>query len=251
MKHTDTIAYTPPTPLDDIPCDMSNPLQPLMFELDTTVHEDHIRAGSMPHQVSERAIVWPWGDINLLRLCIQAPYGAILLPSKLAFLKPALWDCIHFATAADVAVHRSYMYLTIRHGQIRSTTDDEWHVDGYSRRVEHNPELNFVWANSYPMEWQDRPFSLRGFDHTRDNIHRMLQEEVAAFSRSIRTSPCTIYAFTPYLVHRRPPESSQDGPRSMFRLTICPVEIEDDTCSPNPLLPMGPYNNTDIRDALT
>jgi len=59
----------------------------------------------------------------------------------------------------------------------------------------------------------------------------------------------SIYLIDPFHVHRKP-ESRKDGRRFFVRLTFSPIEIRDDSNTINPMIKLGPYNRSDVRDYL-
>ena len=63
--------------------------------------------------------------------------------------------------------------------------------------------------------------------------------------------PNIVYVFDPYVIHRRPPKAFGTQ-RTFVRVTFVPIEIYDDACTSNPLLPSKVYNRTAscTRDSL-
>jgi hypothetical protein len=188
-------------------------------------------------------------DQYVLRMMVATPQSdTLFLPQGLEWLREAIALC---RLLQGPFGSKRFIYITVRIGQVRSTTDDEWHVDGFSMRTPHVPEQNYVWADSEPTEYLEQPFQIPSdFDPLKHNIHRFFQ--LQADQSKIRTLPLKcLNLLDPYMVHRRPPGSSGLAMRKMFRISFVPIEIEDDTCQQNPLLPSGPYNREDIRNRLT
>lgn len=188
---------------------------------------------------------------KILRMCVKLPRGELRLPQELNWLSPALIAAIRYqeATVPDGCYSR-YIYITVRVGEVNTRTDDVWHVDGFSMRVPHVPEQNYIWADRGPTQWLEQKFPLPDdFDPMRHNLHMYFN--TYGHPANIRTlDPCTMYQIDPYCVHRRDPETTGMKQRAFLRISFIPIEIEDDTCTPNPRLPLGPYNRGDIRKTL-
>jgi len=187
-------------------------------------------------------------DQYVLRMMVataQSPH--LYLPQELEWMRDTIMLC---RILQGPFSSNRYIYVTVRIGQVRSTTDDDWHVDGFSMRTPHVPEQNYVWTDSEPTEYLEQPFQIPAdFDPMKHNLHWFFQER--ADSSKIRTLPIKcLNLLDPYMIHRRPPGSTGLAMRRMFRISFVPIEIEDDTCQQNPLLPSGPYNRTDIRTRL-
>lgn len=147
-------------------------------------------------------------------------------------------------------IRTQFVYITVRSGPVVSVTDDLWHVDGFSMRVPHPPEQNYIWSNCHGTEWLDQEFVLPSdFDPMRHNIHQYFQDR--ARPENIRVlEPHVLYGIDPYVVHRRP-QVPAGVFRTFFRISFVPIEIEDDTCTVNPYLPREkPYARKDIRERL-
>lgn len=87
------------------------------------------------------------------------------------------------------------------------------------------------------------------FDPFRHNIHNYFQD--VAKEENIRTlKERTLYGIDPYVIHRRPsvPVGTM---RTFLRVSFVPIEIEDYTCTDNPLMPrQKPYGRVDFRTTL-
>jgi len=139
----------------------------------------------------------------------------------------------------------------VRHGEVRSVTDDEWHVDGFSTFITHIPESNYVAVNHTPTEYLVQPIEFPDdFDPLVHNVQWYIQNRASLDVR--RLKPHTLYCFDPYFIHRRP--SIEPGThRTFVRVSFTPIEIADDANTPNPLLPMRVYerDGVTIRNALS
>jgi len=189
-------------------------------------------------------------DQYILRMMIKSPKtgGKLIIPSELEWLKSTI-ETVDVLQGPMFRAH-PFAYVTVRSGVVRSTTDDEWHVDGFSMRVPHYPEQNYIWSDCYPTEYLDQQFVIpEDFDPMKHNIHQYFEDN--ADPDKIRTMKEKHIAFIdPYVVHRRPkvPEHTK---RCFFRISFVPIEIEDDTCTRNPLMEPVHYGREDIRKTLT
>jgi len=189
-------------------------------------------------------------DQYILRMMLRSPEtdGQLVIPSCLDWLR----DTILAVNSIQNGVFRKhpYAYVTVRCGKIRSITDDEWHVDGFSMRIPHVPEQNYIWSNCYPTEILNQQFVIpEDFDPMKHNIHHFFQDR--ANPANIATLKEKHIAFIdPYVVHRRPGNIPLDVHRCFFRISFVPIEIRDDSCTPNPLLPNRHYGTQDLRKTL-
>lgn len=142
-----------------------------------------------------------------------------------------------------------FVYVTVRHGEVTSTTDDEWHVDGFSMRKEHVPEQNYIFTDVFPTEYVDQSFPVpEDFDPMQHNLHWFLQDQVK--TKNIKELPSKQWCLIdPYVVHRRPKVCSGTQ-RTFIRVSFVPIEIESDLNTPNPLLLCRRYEGSDIRNRL-
>jgi len=78
-----------------------------------------------------------------------------------------------------MGIEHSFCYLTVRSGKVTSRTDDVWHVDGYSEKITHLPEQNYIWCDKFPTEYVEKAFKIPDdFNPKIHNIHLFLQEEI-------------------------------------------------------------------------
>lgn len=200
----------------------------------------------LPLKISALDMRVPAHDQYVLRmLIVRAGQRLLMLPSECAWVQP-LVDLALAALPPNVNWLSTYGYLTIRNGIVRSVTDDQWHVDGFSTRVSHLPELNFVWTDCHPTEYVTGPVEFpNDFDPQKHNVNPYLARRLS--TRSIRSLEArTVYAMDPYILHRRPTVS--EGIRRCFvRLTFAHVEIDDINNTFNSLLPTD-YHRDGVRD---
>lgn len=191
----------------------------------------------------------PAEEQHILRMMVRTPNsGGFQIPPELEWLMPTIYYTWGVQERDKIPV--KFVYVTVRHGMVKSVTDDQWHVDGFSMRAPHIPEQNYIWASSRGTEMLDQEIELPDdFDPFKHNIHLFFQD-VAKAGNVLTLSPKTLWRIDPYVVHRRPlvPLLCR---RTFFRISFVPVEIEDDTCTINPLiLREKPYGRKDIRSTL-
>lgn len=197
----------------------------------------------MPHNLNV-----PTEEQYVLRMLVKSPEtDGFMIPEELGWLESLIKRLDDVQN--DIFRIQPYVYVTVRNGLVQSVTDDEWHVDGFSMRVNHCPEQNYIWSDCYPTEYLDQKFVIpEDFNPFRHNIQHFFHDN--ADKDCIRTmKPKHLAIIDPYVVHRRPvvPEGTE---RCFVRISFVPIEIEDDTCSHNPLLPKKTYGRDDIRKAL-
>jgi hypothetical protein len=185
-------------------------------------------------------------DQYILRMMIKHPDYGFKIPSELKWLEPAIYKCTEIQLANFV--DHPFIYVTVRSGVVHSETDDLWHVDGFSMKITHAPEQNYIWVDSYPTEILRQNIQLDSkFDPLKHNIHWYFQDQ--ADDSNVETlKENHIYVIDPYIIHRRP--KLKQIQRSFIRISFVPVEIQDDTCMQNPLFPEAKYNTWDIREKL-
>jgi len=184
----------------------------------------------------------------ILRMMVQSADLPLSIPSELEWIGPTVLTLKEIQNRNGL--NNPFIYITVRHGLVTSTTDDLWHVDGFSTRVPHVPEQNYIYSDCYPTEWLTNSWSIpETFDPFRHNIHSFFQERehLGKFSTG---NPEEIYLADPYCVHRRP-KIPPGTTRTMWRISFIPIEIEDNTCTQNPLFPKKIYDREDIRTKLT
>ena len=187
-------------------------------------------------------------DQYVLRMLVKSPdTRGFAIPDELEWAR----STIMLATSLQesVFINHPYVYITVRSGVVKTTTDNEWHVDGFSMRVPHLPEQNYIWSSCHPTEMLDQRFAIPAdFDPFKHNIHTYFQNNADSSKIKLLDSQ-KLHIIDPYVVHRRPavPAGTQ---RAFVRISFVPIEIEDDTCTPNPLLPRKFYNRQDIRKTL-
>lgn len=211
--------------------------------------EHYSRANQEVVQISHRDVWPPAQEQYILRMMIRSPESnGLVIPTELDWLRETIM-CLSQLQEA-VLRRQPYVYVTVRNGEVQSVTDDEWHVDGFSMRVPHYPEQNWIWSDCYPTEQLVQNFEIpEDFDPMQHNLHTYFQDHADTGNvRALKVAH--LAAIDPYIVHRRP-QVPVGTKRCFFRISFVPIEIEDDTCTPNPLMPRRFYGRADIRNTLT
>jgi hypothetical protein len=191
----------------------------------------------------------PADEQYILRMMVRTPSsGGFKVPQELQWLLPLIETCNK--NQVENRIFNPFVYITVRHGIVKSVTDDMWHVDGFSMRTPHIPEQNYIYASKCGTEELVQDVKLPvDFDPMRHNIHQYF-EDVADVKNIRSLKDKTLYRIDPYVIHRRPTVTSGMS-RTFFRISFIPIEIEDDTCTVNPLIPrLSPYGRGDIRNQL-
>lgn len=193
---------------------------------------------------------FPKEEQHILRMMVKSPFSeGFVIPDSLSWLSGPIVDLWRYQQIEHRIFH-PFVYVTVRHGIVKSVTDDLWHVDGFSMRVPHPTEQNYILSSTHPTEFLEQEIILpEDFDPMRHNIHKYFQD-VAKEENCVTSEPMTLYGIDPYVIHRRPKVPAETF-RTFFRISFIPIEILDDTCTINPLMPKtAPYGRGDIRDRL-
>ncbi len=187
-------------------------------------------------------------DQYVLRMLLKTPdTRGYVIPDELEWVRPTL--TLAASLQSSLFVDHPFVYVTVRSGVVKTTADSEWHVDGFSMRTPHAPEQNYIWTDCHPTEYLDQQFTIPAdFDPFAHNLHTYFHDNADSTKIKLLGSQ-KLHIIDPYVVHRRPqvPVGTQ---RAFVRISFVPIEIEDDTCTPNPLLPRKFYNRKDIRKTL-
>jgi hypothetical protein len=206
--------------------------------------------------IADREVMEARHEVNapdnqyILRMLVRSPRtdNKLVIPPELKWLR----STIEATEVIQNSVFRfqPFCYVTVRCGEVKSVTDDEWHVDGFSMRIPHHPEQNYIWSDSYSTEVLDQQFIIpEDFDPLRHNLHQFFQDR-ADLSKVRQLKEKHIAFIDPYIVHRRRNNIPVGHVRKFFRISQVPIEIKDDGCTPNPLVPNVVYNSKDFRHSL-
>lgn len=198
-----------------------------------------------PVEVSQIKLSPPTERQYILRMLIDDPKGGLAIPPELKWIFPLYGQAYLFQSFMFGPVH-PFAYVTIRHGEVTTKTDDVWHTDGFSVKKPHGPEHDYIWCSDSPTEFLPQAFTFPAdFDPMKHNVHQYFQDH-ADESLKVTGKPDTIYLTDPYVVHRRAPDNVGTF-RTFVRVSFVPIEIEDNKNTPNPLKPTRVYTNTDLR----
>jgi hypothetical protein len=183
----------------------------------------------------------------ILRMMIQSDELELSIPNELKWIELTVIALRKLQIYNGL--NNPFIYVTVRHGLVTTTTDDVWHVDGFSMRQPCYPDQNYIYSNCYPTEYLLNSWNIPStFDPLKHNIHYYFQDNEHLGNLTIGKSK-QIYLIDPYCVHRRP-FIPNDVIRTMWRISFLPIEIEDNTCTQNPLFPKKIYTRQDIREKL-
>lgn len=194
----------------------------------------------------------PFKEQYVLRMMIRKNGGEFFIPNELKWLESLILYTKE-KQIQDGMPDQPFVYVTVRHAKtIMSKTDDIWHVDGFSMRVPHPPEQNYLLVlGESPTQFLKQKIKLpNDFDPFVHNIHLFFNFE-AIEDKKVVGDIGTLFRIDPYCIHRRPPIEKINNFRTMIRISFIPIEIEDDTCFINPLMPKQKmFNRKDIRETL-
>lgn len=213
----------------------------------TILNLSNFNLTNIPEFVSRVNLVCPHDRQYILRMLVKQSHHDYRLPNELDWLRPALEIAIKNQNLMNI--RQPYCYITVRHGFVTSETDDMYHVDGFSMKVTHVPEQNYVWANEYPTEFVAAPIAFpNDFDPMRHNVHLYLQNVIERCGIKPHTlNANTLYCMDPYVIHRRPVLPSNIY-RTFIRISFTPIIIPDDTNTQNPLIKLPLFGFDGVKD---
>lgn len=182
-------------------------------------------------------------------LCMLIRYrdNELQLPEELEWVRPLIEATDK--VMADNGLTMPFTYVTIRHNFETDHTDEDWHVDGFSMRVSHIPEQNFLWSNTGGTLFTgSKVLVAANFNPMKHNINTSVS--FIKHSADVSAAPNGVYSFDPYVFHRAPPYTG--GGRTFVRVSYVPIEIDDVNNTPNPLLlRVVSHNGVAFRKTLT
>lgn len=171
----------------------------------------------------------------ILRMLIKKPFTEYRLPESLSWCKKLI-DKAEKHQHKELGINHPFCYLTIRNGMVNSVTDDEWHVDGFSMKITHLPEHNYVWVNKHPTEYVVKGIEFpHDFDPLKHNIHKYISSQINENDEIKTIGTKLLWCMDPYIIHRRPP-GIEGISRCFVRISFTPIEIFDKNNTENPLL---------------
>lgn len=119
------------------------------MDFSTRAHQlvdlEGFREAGLPIEIQPLDLTCPHDEQYVLRMAVRAHGGEIILPAELEWLRGMLE--VSQKCQDQLGVDHPFVYITVRHGLVKSKTDDQWHVDGFSTKVPHLPEQNYVWTS--------------------------------------------------------------------------------------------------------
>lgn len=202
-----------------------------------------------PLNVGKMDLNCPFVEQKILRMAVRFEGNEFLIPDELNWVKPMFEKVLKFQRE-NIGIEHSFCYITIRHGLITSEKDDEWHLDGYSLRISHIPEQNYIWTSNHPTEYINKNIPIH--KDLNPLIHNMnwYLEDFVNESDVLQCKEKEIYCIDPYILHRRP-NIKDDIQRTFVRISFVPIEINDINNTQNPLC-YRKYtkNGVEFRDKL-
>jgi hypothetical protein len=187
----------------------------------------------------------PEKEQMILRMLVCPKYGTLRIPQELSWLSGAI-ETISEHDKAVTGIADSWCYVTVRHGKVKSTTDDEWHFDGASFRVEHIPERNYIWSSADPTEYKTGKLSIpEDFDPMRHHLFKLAEAQTKDEPIKTIKARCW-YRLSPFCLHRRP-TINHDGIRTFIRVSFTDIEIRDVNNTQNPLIPTNAYGRDAVK----
>lgn len=191
------------------------------------------------------APVCPWENQMVLRMLVRPRYGEFVISNALKWLEPTI-KRLSDHDRAYTGIRESWCYVTVRHGPLKTMTDDQWHFDGASFRVELIPERNYVWANHTGTEFKTGSIDWPSdFDPLRHNLFTYAAKALESEPVQV-TDAQNWYLLNPFCLHRRAPNASFDT-RTFVRIAFTEVEGRDVNNTPNPLLYTPTYGRDPVR----
>lgn len=181
-------------------------------------------------------LICPCETQRILRCIVREPRSEFAIPEELQWLKDAILKADEYQRNV-IQVNHPFCHVTVRHGEVVSQLDDEFHSDGFTMRTTNLPEQNYVWTNVFPTEYVLRKFEIPDdFDPLRHNLHQFFQDTIDERDPILTCKEKTFYIFDPYVIHRRPVKT-RGMLRTFVRITFAPIEIADVNNTQNPLIP--------------
>jgi hypothetical protein len=187
----------------------------------------------------------PFERQYILRMIVRHAHSDWMIPDQLQWLKPLIMMAEEYQKEV-IKIKHLCCYVTVRHGLVTSTSDDQWHTDGFSTKISHLPEQNYIVSNCFPTEYVRKaikfPFD---FDPLKHNVHKYLASQINDDDVKTLFSNM-VYCMDPYNIHRRSVVPN-NVVRTFARVSFTPIEVMDDNNTPNPLLQMPNYNRDGVQ----
>ena len=170
-------------------------------------------------------------SIGVLNMLIMYKWD-MALPEKFNALEPFIELALNRMEDQNLLMMYPYAYLTIRQNY-ETTTDTEWHLDGYSPKLK-NPEQIFLWSDNGGTEISNSSIELpERFDPTIHNLYKSFR-----FYNDpdiITSNENGVYHIDTYNIHRRNPDICNSN-RFFLRLAFSQILFNDINMTTNPLI---------------
>lgn len=198
--------------------------------------------------VGALALQTPTETQYVLRCPIKIPsYQDIHVPPSMQWCNAFIQRAFAHQTEV-VGVDQPYAYLTIRSGHVTSQTDDLLHVDGFSMKVPHIPEQNYIWSNNHPTIVEAFPLAVPpAFNPLKHNLQYLIQDLRPRTPKVQQLLAATMYVLDPYVYHRRPTIPAGTV-RTFIRLSFTAIPIDDVNNHTNPVFGTITTNNDGVKD---
>lgn len=196
-----------------------------------------------PEKICNLDLTPPTDRQYILRMVVRNNNSELYIPEELEWTRP-LYD-VAFQHQLQIGANHPFCYITVRSGIVTSTTDDEWHLDGFSTKTPHVPEQNYIWTNIQPTEAVAVNVNFpKNFDPRKHNLNTFLARHVDE-KNVVTCEENTVYCIDPYILHRRP-NLSNGIFRTFVRISFVPIEINDVNNTQNPYLPCN-YTHDGVK----
>lgn len=188
----------------------------------------------------------PYEEQKILRMLVRPKYGPFIIPHSLLWLEQTIRQLARYDYHCT-GIEQSWCYVTVRHGEITTKTDDEWHFDGASFRTGLIPERNYIWANNTPTEYKLGSLVFpNDFDPNKHNLFSFAEKALADYPVQ-RCKALTWYLLNPFCFHRRDPKSPVIS-RTFLRVSFPDIEGRDVNNTENPLLKTPAWGRDPVRE---
>lgn len=187
----------------------------------------------------------PETDLYVLRVLVRPKYGEFRIPKTLEFLQETIYALAQY-DRERTGINDSWCYITIRHGEVVSETDDEFHFDGSSFRTDLIPERNYIWADHTPTEYKSGTLDFPAdFDPNKHNLFTFAEHQLKE-NPIQRCKAAVWYLLSPFCLHRRQ-QMLTGTRRTFYRICFSDIEGRDINNTHNPLLPTPFYGRNPVQ----
>jgi len=191
----------------------------------------------------------PFETQMVLRMLVKPKYSdSFYIPSSLEWLKGIIYQLtVKDENISKISNFNKWCYVTVRHGLPTAKTDDEWHFDGASFRIELIPERNYIWVNHTPTQYKKGKLNIPdNFDPCVHNLFTFADNQLK--NKKIQeVKSKKWYLINPFCLHRRNP-NTPNIKRTFIRISFTDIEGRDVNNTPNPLLVTDAYGRDPVKN---